>query len=140
METEDVVHVLRNVHRGLGERGLVLEIHPLGHDFPVRAGGRGLGFVDARAFSRIVDAMDAVVERTIAEGLFEDVRTARRYVAERFDDAAEALEHVAGWENLRLPAPVRRRLSRTDERPVEFVETIGYRLLRKAPDSGRRSR
>ena len=134
------MHVLRNVHRSLVAGGLVLEIHPLGHDFPVRAGGRGLGFVDAREFSRIVAAMDAVLERTIAEGLFEDVRTARRHVAERFDDAADALEHAAGWENLRLPAAVRRRLSLTADRPVEFVETVAYRLLRKAPVSGRRSR
>ena len=130
------MHVLRNVHRWLAAGGLVLDIHPLGHDFPVRAGERGLGFVDAREFSRIVRAMDAVVDRTIEEGLFEHARSLRRHVAERFDDAAEALEHVAGWENLRLPAPVRRRLSRASERPVEFVEAIEYRLLAKAP--GRR--
>jgi hypothetical protein len=132
VETEDVVHVLRNVHRALGPRGFALDIHPLGQDFPVRAGRRGLGFVDARRFARIVAAMDAVLDRTIAEGLFVDVRSIRRHVAERFDDAAEALEHADGWENLRMPAAVRRRLRETREMPVEFVEAIRYRLLRKA--------
>jgi hypothetical protein len=136
VETEDVVHVLRNVHGALRPSGLALDVHPLGSDFPVRAGSHGLGFVDARRFARIVEAMDAVVDGTIAEGLFEDVRSLRRHVAERFDDAAEALEHADGWVNLRLPAAVRRRLARTDETPVEFVEAIGYRLLRKAPRSG----
>jgi hypothetical protein len=126
------VHVLRNVHRALVTRGLALEVHPLGLDFPVRAGRRGLGFVDATRFAAIVAAMDAVVDRTIADGLFEDLRSVRRHVAERFDDAAEALEHAEGWTNLRLPAAVRRRLRETRERPVEFVETIRYRLLRKA--------
>ena len=125
------MHVLRNVHGALDEQGLALDVHPLGHDFPVRAGTRGLGFVDASRFARIVAAMDAAIERTIAEGLFEDVRSVRRHVAERFDDASEALEHADGWENLRLPAAVRRRLRATRERPVEFVEAVRYRVLQK---------
>jgi hypothetical protein len=133
VETEDVVHVLRNVHGSLRARGLALDIHPLGHDFPVRAGPHGLGFVDASRFALVVAAMDAELERTIVEGLFQDVRSVRRHVAERFDDAAEALEHASGWENLRLPAAVRRRLRAASERPVEFVEAVRYRLLEKAP-------
>ncbi len=131
METEDVVHVLRNVHGALRPGGLALDVHPLGLDFPVRAGDTGLGFVDASGFAPVVEAMDAAIERTIAEGLFEDVRSLRRHVAERFDDAAEALEHAEGWTNLRLPAAVRRRLRETRARPVELVEDVRYRLLRK---------
>jgi hypothetical protein len=131
VETEDVVHVLRNVHRALRPSGLVIDAHPLGLDFAVRAGERGLGFVDARKFARVVAAMDGVVDRTIADGLFEDVRSVRRHVVERFADAAEALEEANGWVNLRLPAAVRRRLRATDERPVELVDAVRYRLLRK---------
>lgn len=137
METEDVVNVLRNVHGALRPRGLALDVHPLGFDFPVRAGSRGLGFVDARRFARLVVAMDAAVDRTIADGLFEDVRSLRRHVAERFDDASEALEHADGWVNLRLPAAVRRRLAGARETPVEFIEAIRYRLLRKAGSGSR---
>ena len=126
------MHVLRNVHGALRSRGLALDVHPLGLDFPVRAGGRGLGFVDASRFARIVDAMDAAVDRAIADGQFEDVRSLRRHVAERFDDASEALEQADGWVNLRMPGAVRRRLAGAGETPVEFVEAIRYRLLRKA--------
>ena len=140
METEDVVHVLRNVHGALRTRGLALDIHPLGLDFPVRAGSRGVGFVDASRFARIVTAMDEAVDRTIAEGLFEDVRSLRRHVAERFPDAAEALEHADGWVNLRLPAAVRRKLAQAQETPVEFVEAMRYRLLRRAATRAGRSR
>jgi hypothetical protein len=75
--------------------------------------------------------MNEGVERTLSDGLFEEVRTLRRHVAERFDDAAEALEEADSWENLRLPAAVRRRLRQTDETPVEFIDTVRYRLLRK---------
>jgi hypothetical protein len=135
VDTEDVVHVLRRVHGALRPKGLLLDVHPLGLDFAVRAGRRGLGFVDTRKFATIVEAMNDGVEQTIAEGLFEELKTLRRHVAERFDDAAEALEEADSWENLRLPAAVRRRLRQTDETPVEFIDTVRYRLLRKLPQS-----
>jgi hypothetical protein len=134
VETEDVVHVLRNVHGSLAGGGHLLDAHPLGLDFAVRAGSRGLGFVDASAFARIVAAMDSIVEQTIAEGLFEDVTTVRRHVAERFDDASEALEQADGWENLRMPPAVRRKLRETDQRPIEFLDSIAYRLLKKSAE------
>jgi hypothetical protein len=125
------VHVLRHVHEALRPEGLLLDVHPLGLEFAVRAGARGLGFVDTRKFMEILRAMDDGVQRTVSGGLFEEVRTLRRHVAERFDDAAEALEEAGSWDNLRLPAAVRRRLRETDESPVEFIDTVRYRLLRK---------
>ena len=76
--------------------------------------------------------MNDGLEQTVAEGLYEELRTLRRHVAERFDDAAEALEEVETWEHLRLPAAVRRRLRSATETPVEFVDTVRYRLLRRA--------
>ena len=125
------MHVLRRVHGALRPTGLLLDVHPLGLDFAVRAGRRGLGFVDTRKFASIVEAMNDGLAEIVSEGLFEEVRTLRRHVAERFDDAADALEEVDTWENLRLPAAVRRRLRQTDETPVEFVDTVRYRLMRK---------
>jgi hypothetical protein len=126
------VHVLRNVHRAVSDRGLVLDIHPLGIDIPVRAGSKGLGFVDTRRFARVIRAMDEGLAQTISERMFEEVLTLRRHVTERFDDPEELLEHAEGWTNLRLPAPVRRRLRETDGRPVDLVDTVRYRLLRLA--------
>jgi hypothetical protein len=131
VDTEDVVHVLRRVHEALRPKGLLLDVHPLGLDFAVRAGRHGLGFVDTRKFAAVVEAMNDGVEQVVSEGLFEEVKTVRRHVAERFDDAAEALEEAESWEHLRLPAAVRRRLRQADETPVEFIDTIRYRLLRK---------
>jgi hypothetical protein len=125
------VHVLRRVHGALRPKGLLLDVHPLGLEFAVRAGRRGLGFVDTRKFVAILEAMNDALEQTVSEGLFEELKTLRRHVAERFDDAAEALEEADSWENLRLPAVVRRRLRQSDETPVEFIDTVRYRLLRK---------
>ncbi len=129
METEDVVHVLRNVHQAVRPGGSVLDAHPLGIDMPVRAGSRGLGFIDASEFALVIEAMDEAVAQVVAEGLLEERRVARRQVVERLDDAAEALEHFAEWENLRAPPALKRRLREAQERPVECVDTIRYRLF-----------
>jgi len=125
------VYVLRQVHGALAPSGLLLDVHPLGDDFPVLAGERGIGFVDTRKFRGILEAMDECVDQTIAEGLFEELGVRRRHVVERYDNAAEALEEADSWENLRLPPAVRRRLQETDATPVEFIDTVRYRLLRK---------
>lgn len=130
METEDVVHVLRHLQPALRPGGSLLDIHPLGLDMAVRAGSRGLGFVDASAFAVVVEAMNEAVERVVSEGLLEEVRVLRRTVIERFDDAAEALAEADGWTYLRLPAAVRRRLRAAEELPVEFVDTVRYRRFR----------
>lgn len=127
------MHVLRNVHGALRRGGLLLDIHPLGADFAVRAGNRGLGFVDTRRFERVLEAMEEGVQEVLAEGLFTELRTLRRHVAERFDTAAEVLEEADSWEHLRLPAAVRRRLRATSDSPVELIDTITYRLFRSRP-------
>lgn len=124
------MHVLRHVHPPVRPGGSLLDIHPLGIDMPVRAGSRGLGFVDASQFALVVKAMNEAVDEVVAEGLFEEKRVLRRTVVERFDDAAEALQEADGWTNLRLPPAVRRGLEGAGERPVEFVDTVRYRLFR----------
>ena len=125
------MHVLRQTHRALRPRGLALDVHPVGIDFAVRAGEHGLGFVDTRKFRDVIAAMNECVEQVASEGLFEELRSLRRHVVERYDTAAEALEEADTWENLRFPAPVKRRLEKTDATPIEFVDTVRYRLLRK---------
>lgn len=125
------MHVLRNVQQAVSPGGRVLDIHPLGIDMAVLAGSRGLGFIDTSEFALVIDAMDEAVEQIVTEGLLEELRTVRRVVVERFDDPAEALEEAAGWENLRLPTEVQRRLRAVEEGPVDFVDTVRYRLFRR---------
>ena len=124
------MHVLRRVHRALRPDGLVLDRHPLGSDFAVRAGDRGLGFVDTRDFARVLLAMNDGVRTVVDEGLFEEIRSLRRHVTERFDDGAEALAEAKTWVHLRIPLLVRLRLRRTGTSPVEFIDSIRYRVLR----------
>jgi predicted DNA-binding protein (UPF0278 family) len=125
------VYVLRQIHRALKPRGLLLDVHPLGNEIPVLAGERGVGFVDIRKFRAILEAMNKCVQQLLSEDLFKELRTLRRHVVERYDTAQEVLEEADSWENLRLPAPVRRRLQETEAAPIEFVDTVRYRLLAK---------
>jgi hypothetical protein len=127
------VYVLRQIHRALRPSGLVLDMHPLGMDFAVRAGERGLGFVDTRRFARVLAAMDEQVQTLVDEGLYEEVRQLRRHVSERFDTTAEALAEATTWEHLRFPRLLRWRLRRSDASPVEFIDTIRYRLFQRRP-------
>ena len=123
------MHVLRNVTGVVRPGGSVLDAHPLGVDMPVRAGPRGLGFIDASKFALVIEAMDEAVAQVVSEGLLAERRVVVRQVVERFDDAAEALEQFAEWENLRAPPALKRRLRDAQERPVESVDTIRYRLF-----------
>lgn len=125
------MHVLRQVHSALRPNGLLLDIHPLGFDFAVRAGSRGLGFVDTRRFARVLAAMNDQVQVVVDEGLYEEARNLRRHVVEHFDTATEALEEIGAWEHLRVPWTLRLRLRRSRSTPVEFVDTVRYRLFRR---------
>ncbi len=125
------MHVLRNVHGAVRPGGSILDAHPLGVDMPVRAGPRGLGFIDASETALVIEAMDEAVAQVVAEGLLEERRVVTRQVVERFDDAGEALEHFAEWEKLRTPPALKRRLREAKERPVDCVDSVRYRLFRR---------
>ena len=125
------MYVLRQIHRALKPRGLLLDIHPLGDEIPVLAGDRGVGFVDTRKFRAILEAMNECVRQVVSENLFKELGTLRRHVVQRYDTDLEALEEADSWDNLRLPAPVRRRLQETNATPIEFIDTVRYRLLAK---------
>ncbi len=124
------MNVLRNVHDSVVPQGLVLDIHPLGFDLAVRAGPDGLGFVDVSQFAEVLDRMEEGVGSIVADGLFAEERRLRRHVVERFDTPEELLDEADGWEHLRLPPAVRRRV-RGAEGPLELVDAVLYRLFRR---------
>ena len=124
------MNVLRNVHEALAAGGALLDVHPLAYDAAVRVEGRGLGYVDESLFERVLSEMEDGVAAVVAAGLFEEEGLLERDVVERFEDGAELLEFASEWENLRVPAQLRRRL-RSVDRPVEMVERLRFRLFRR---------
>ena len=88
------MHVMRQIHGALRPSGLMLDVHPVGMDFAVRAGERGLGFVDTRKFAHVLAAMNECVQEVVDPGVTAGPLT---------------------------------------ETPVEFIDTIRYRLFRRGP-------
>jgi hypothetical protein len=134
VEPEDVVHVLRNVEPSLKPRGLLLDVHPTADDSPIRAGGRGLGFVDARRFQPIVDATNAAVDSLVGDGAFEDVRRVEREIEELYLDPDELIGTADDWVHLRLPAATQRRI-RAAEPPFRVLWHVGLPPAQKASGS-----
>jgi hypothetical protein len=137
VEPEDVVHVLRNVEESLGRGGRLLDVHPTADDPPIRAAGRGVGFIDARKFRPVVAMTEAAVDALVATGSFDDVRRAEREIEELYDDADELLATGDDWTNLRIPAPTRRRI-RGAEPPFQVLWHVAFRLLIKRAAPRRR--
>jgi hypothetical protein len=137
VEPEDVVHVLRNVDEALKPRGLLFDIHPTADDTPIRAAGRGLGFVDARRFQPVVATSDAAVDALVRDGLFDDVRRVEREIEELYPEAEELLDTADDWTTLRIPVATRRRI-RAAVPPFQLLWRVDFRLLRKRAARRRR--
>jgi hypothetical protein len=137
VEPEDVVHVLQNVDEALKPRGRLLEIHPTADDPPIRASGRGVGFIDAKGFQPVVATTNAAVDALVGDGSFEDVRRVERDVEELYGDADELIATGDDWTNLRLSAATRRRI-RAAEPPLQVLWRVDFRLLRKRAARPRR--
>jgi hypothetical protein len=137
VEPEDVVHVLRNVDDALKPRGWLLEIHPTADDPPIRASGRGVGFIDARRFQPVVATTNAAVDALVGESSFDDVRRVERDVEEVYGDGEELIGTGDDWTNLRLSAATRRRI-RAAEPPLQVLWRVDFRLLRKRAARPRR--
>jgi hypothetical protein len=137
VEPEDVVHVLRNVEQSLKPRALLLDVHPTADDPPIRAAGRGVGFVDARRFQPVVETVNAAVDTLVGDGAFDDVRRVEREIEEVYDDTDELIGFGEDWEHLRIPAATRRRIRASDP-PLRLLWHVDFRLLRKRAARRRR--
>jgi hypothetical protein len=130
VELEDVVHVLRNGYDALRPNGLLLDIHPTADDSPVRAAGRGLGFIDAKSFHPTVAYIDESVDALVADRFFDDVRRLEREIVELYESAEELFDTADDWTHHRIRAPTRRR-TRAAEAPIQVLWRVRFRLLRK---------
>jgi hypothetical protein len=130
VEPEDVVHVLRNVQEALEPRGLLFDIHPTADDVPVRAHGRGIGFIDSRGFQPVLATTNNSVDALVADGSFDDVRRVEREIEEWYDDPGELLETADEWASLTTPAATRRKIRAADP-PLQLLWRVDFRLLRK---------
>jgi hypothetical protein len=136
MEPEGVVNALRNVHRMLVPRGILLDLHPIAPpDARAESHGVDLGALDQRVFAETVRQTEAGLEAAVRRGLFAPETRRELDVIERFETADELLETVGAWKKTRIPPDVAKRIRAADP-PVDVRERLVLRRLRARYSSG----
>lgn len=123
------MHVLRGTHRSLAAGGIVLDVHPIPPSGRIESRGRALGRLDESRFFDVVRATEAGMAAAMADGLYSFERELQRDIVERFDNAEELFETADEWENIRLPDPVRRRITSASG-PIDLIECVVFRRFR----------
>jgi SAM-dependent methyltransferase len=123
------VNALSQIHRAVRPGGVLLDLHPTRPFATLEAGGVRLGSIDEREFMRIVEATEAGLATTVRRGLFAPEEALRFDVIERFDTADELVEKVDGWEGVRVPTRLARRV-RAGEPPFDVRERVVLQRFR----------
>jgi len=129
MAPEGVVHALGQIHQTIRRGGALLDLHPTKPFATVEAGAVSLGAVDEREFMRIVEQTETGLAETIRRGLFALEDAVTFDVIERFDAADELVDTVDGWEGVRVP-PLLARKVRSAPPPFDVRERVLLQRLR----------
>lgn len=124
-----VVNALTRIHRSLVRNGTLLDLHPVLPFATAEARGSSFGAFEENEFMTIVAEAEAGLDEVVDRGLFALERELTFDVLERFDDAEELLETVAGWDGFHVPARVARRV-RSAEPPIDVRERVVLRSFR----------
>jgi hypothetical protein len=128
------VDALKNCHRMLVERGVLLDLHPIPPSMHAFSGGKDLGVVDEREFFRLMRATERELQRTVDEGLFALEAETELDVIERFGTVDDLFETVEEWENIHLSKRLRARLRRASP-PIDLHERLVLRRYRRSASS-----
>jgi hypothetical protein len=126
---ESVVDALRHIHSAVVPGGLVLDMQPIGPRPPVEVDGRALGSLDMREWRGTVNAVTALVDQTLSDGLFREEGRRDYDVLETFDDGRELVETVREWDGTKISRTLAARVERAAP-PVVIREPVRMRVLR----------
>jgi hypothetical protein len=124
------VNALRRIHAVLVPGGLVVDTQPVSPRPPVQAGDRQLGTLDMASWRRTVDAVDRLIAQTINDGLYVLDGEHRLVVTDAFDNGAELVETVSGWQGTRISAALAETV-RAASPPMRVHQDVRLRLLRR---------
>jgi hypothetical protein len=123
------VNALRKIHRALAPGSPVVDTQPVSAYPPVESDHGTLGALDMSEWARTIATVDALVEQTIADGLFELERECRYVVTDEHDDGAAFVEITRGWQGTRLDDEFAERVGRERD-CVRLHQDVRLRLLR----------
>jgi hypothetical protein len=126
---ESVVNALHRIHSAVAPGGVVLDMQPVAPRPPVESEGQPLGSLDMREWRRTIDEVAALVDETIASGLFATEAERRYEVLETFDNGKELVETVSEWAGTKISRSLAARARRATP-PLKIHESIRLRVLR----------
>ena len=126
------MNALRKIHTALVPGGVVIDTQPLSAGPPVEAAHGVLGTLDMRTWRRTIDAVDALVATTVADGLYAIDGEHRFVVTDVFDSGAELVESVRGWKGTRISPALAERVASAPP-PARVHQEVRLRLLRALP-------
>ena len=129
MALESVVNALHRIHSALVPGGLVLDMQPVGPRPPVESNGQRLGSLDMREWRVTIDHVAALVDETIAKGLFAEEAERRYDILETFDDGKELVKTVREWTGTNISQTLAARAGRATP-PLTIQESVRLRALR----------
>jgi hypothetical protein len=124
-----VLHALRRIRAALEAGGVAIDTQPVSPDPLVAAAGRPLGRVDMGEWQRTIDAVDALLARSVDAGVFSIEDERRFVVTDSWDSGPECAETVAGWQGTRLPDALARRIVAASP-PLTLDQEVRLRVLR----------
>lgn len=104
-------------------------MQPVGLRPPVESNGRRLGSLDMREWRVTIDHVAALVDQTLADGLFVEEAERRYDVLETFDDGKELVETVREWTGTKISQTLAGRVERAMP-PLTIRESVRLRALR----------
>jgi hypothetical protein len=126
---EGVVHALRRIRAALEPAGVAIDTQPVSPDPMVAAVGDPLGRADMRAWLQTIEAVDALVARSLDEGLFSIEGERRFTVTDSWDSGPECAETIAGWQGTQLPDALAKRIVAASP-PLTIDQEVRLRILR----------
>jgi len=126
---ESVVNALHRIHSALVPGGLVLDMQPVGPAPPVESNGQPLGLLDMREWRVTIDHVAALVDETLAKGLFAEEAERRYEILETFDHGKEFVETVREWTGTNISQTLAARVERAMP-PLTIQESVRLRALR----------
>jgi hypothetical protein len=124
-----VVHALRRIRTALVAGGLVIDTQPVSPDPLVSSAGNPLGRADMSEWLRTIEAVDALVARSVDTGLFSVEGERRFIVTDSWDSGPECAETIAGWQGTRLPDALAKRIAGSSP-PLTIEQEVRLRVLR----------
>jgi hypothetical protein len=125
-----VVHALERIHAALEPGGVILDTQPVSPRPLVEAADSRLGALDMREWLGTIAAIDRLVAQTVEDGLYSIGGERRFIVADTWDNGAECVETVRGWQGTRISKALAKRVAAA-RAPLRVHEEVRLRLLRK---------